>query len=47
MSALGTTDVTCVFRERVTVQPGEKIPVSIDPKAVHLFDAASGQRLAA
>jgi multiple sugar transport system ATP-binding protein len=47
LGRIGTTDVTCVFRERVTVRPGEKIPVSIDPKAVHLFDAASGERLSA
>jgi multiple sugar transport system ATP-binding protein len=45
LGRIGHTDVTCVFRDRVTVRPGEFIPVSIDPKAVHLFDAANGQRL--
>ena len=45
MGELGQTAVTCVFRERVTLKPGETLNVSIDPEAVHLFDAASGQRL--
>ena len=45
LGRIGSTDVTCVFRERVTARPGEVIPVSIDPKAVHLFDAGTGQRL--
>ncbi len=41
----GGTDVTCVFRERVTVRPGEAIHLSIDAAHVHLFDAESGVRL--
>jgi multiple sugar transport system ATP-binding protein len=45
MGELGKTAVTCVFRERVTLKPGETLNVSIDPEAVHLFDAATGQRL--
>ena len=45
LGKIGNTAVTCVFRDRVIVRPGEFIPVSIDPKAVHLFDAATGQRL--
>ena len=42
---LGGQPVTCVFRDRVTAQPGEVIHVAIDPHAVHLFDADSGVRL--
>ncbi|KQT66024.1 MULTISPECIES: ABC transporter ATP-binding protein [unclassified Aureimonas] len=45
LGRIGKTAVTCVFRERVTARPGETIHVSIDPNAVHLFDAKSGQRL--
>ncbi|WP_152047481.1 ABC transporter ATP-binding protein [Aureimonas psammosilenae] len=45
LAKLGKTSVTCVFRERLNVKPGERIAVSIDPAAVHLFDAASGARL--
>jgi len=45
LGRLGATDVTCVFRERITAKPGERIAVSVNPRALHLFDAASGQRL--
>ncbi|KQT47648.1 sugar ABC transporter ATP-binding protein [Aureimonas sp. Leaf454] len=45
LGKIGATAVTCVFRERVMAKPGETIHVSIDPKAVHLFDAKSGKRL--
>lgn len=45
VATLGETQMTCVFRERVLLQPGETLKVSIDPKAAHLFDAASGVRL--
>ena len=41
----GGTDVTCVFRERVTARPGETIHLSIDADHVHLFDAETGIRL--
>ncbi len=42
---IGQTQVTCVFRERVMLAPGETLNVSIDPRTVHLFDAGSGIRL--
>ncbi|WP_240602811.1 ABC transporter ATP-binding protein [Paracoccus endophyticus] len=42
---MGGTAITGVFRERITVSPGGTLPIGIDPAAVHLFDAASGQRL--
>ncbi|SHJ75218.1 multiple sugar transport system ATP-binding protein [Aureimonas altamirensis DSM 21988] len=45
VAKLGQSEVSCVFRERVTVAPGETIHVAIDPNAIHLFDAKSGQRL--
>ncbi|MCY1330936.1 sn-glycerol-3-phosphate import ATP-binding protein UgpC [compost metagenome] len=41
----GGTEVTCVFRERVTARPGEAIHLSIDADHVHLFDAETGVRL--
>ncbi len=34
-----------VFRERITTKPGEKLLLSPNLDKVHLFDAASGQRL--
>jgi multiple sugar transport system ATP-binding protein len=44
---LDDVEITCVFRERIATAPGEEIRVSIDPQAVHLFDAESGKRLSA
>jgi multiple sugar transport system ATP-binding protein len=41
---LGGADVTCVFRERIDVRPGETIRVSIDAGHVHLFDVETGKR---
>jgi multiple sugar transport system ATP-binding protein len=42
----GGQDLTCVFRERVLPRPGETIRIKPNPELVHLFDAASGARLA-
>jgi multiple sugar transport system ATP-binding protein len=47
VAKLGTSEITCVFRERVTAKPGEMLNVSINPDSAHLFDAKSGARLAA
>ncbi|MDO1582957.1 ABC transporter ATP-binding protein [Rhizobium oryzicola] len=41
----GGSEVTCVFRERVDVRPGEAITIAIDPANVHLFDAEGGQKI--
>ena len=38
-------EVTCVFRDRIAVRPGDTLRVTIDPASTHLFDAATGQRL--
>jgi multiple sugar transport system ATP-binding protein len=40
-------EVTSVFRERHDFKPGETIRLRPDPARAHLFDAASGMRLAA
>ena len=42
---LAGQDVVAVVRERVTVRPGETIPLAPDPALVHLFDEATGRRL--
>ncbi|MEF2552657.1 sn-glycerol-3-phosphate ABC transporter ATP-binding protein UgpC [Aurantimonas sp. A2-1-M11] len=47
IAKLGDSDVMCVFRERISAGPGDELPVSIDPEAVHLFDAATGARVSA
>jgi multiple sugar transport system ATP-binding protein len=43
----GGSEVTCVFRERVDVKPGEDITIAVDPQFIHLFDEESGMRLTA
>ena len=43
----GTTDIAAVFRERHEFAPGSTIHLVPDPQRAHLFDAGSGDRLAA
>lgn len=42
----GSQEIVCVFRDRVLPKPGETIRILPDAARVHLFDAASGRRLA-
>ena len=39
------SEVRAVFRERISVSPGETLRLSVEPKNVHLFDPATGLRL--
>ena len=41
---LGSHRLVGVFRERISAQPGEILPLSAPPELVHLFDP-SGARL--
>ncbi len=41
----GESDIVCLLRERVQVQPGQAIHLAVDAAHAHLFDAASGLRL--
>ena len=45
IARLGGQKITGVFRERVTVKPGEMIAMSPNLSLIHLFDAKSGNRL--
>src|ERR1700686_3264710 len=45
VAKLGDTEIIAAFRERRIFKPGDKIRLKPDPRLVHLFDAASGQRL--
>ena len=38
-------EMVCVFRERVTAQPGSTLRIKPDPKLVHLFEETSGRRI--
>ena len=37
--------VRCVFRERIAAVPGDVLPLGVDPRHVHVFDAETGARL--
>ena len=43
----GTSELTCVFRERIAARPGETIRVAPEVGLTHLFDGSDGRRLAA
>ena len=45
ITKLGGQKLVGVFRERVSVKPGDALLLAPDPAAVHLFDQVSGQRL--
>ena len=40
--SVGNDTVRAVFRDRLQVKPGERLPVSVDPRNIHLFDKATG-----
>jgi multiple sugar transport system ATP-binding protein len=42
---LGDQPIVGVFRDRISAQPGDTLPLSPNLDAVHLFDAESGKRL--
>jgi len=47
MAEFAGGNIIAAFRERVSARPGETIRITPDPGLVHVFDAATGQRLAA
>ncbi|WP_027232833.1 sn-glycerol-3-phosphate ABC transporter ATP-binding protein UgpC [Phyllobacterium sp. UNC302MFCol5.2] len=42
---IGEQEINCLFRERLSIRPGDMITVSIDPAHAHLFDASNGMRI--
>jgi multiple sugar transport system ATP-binding protein len=42
----GQQEFVCLFRERILPRPGETIRISPLVQHIHLFDTATGQRLA-
>jgi multiple sugar transport system ATP-binding protein len=42
---LGDQPIVAVFRDRISAQPGDNLPLSPTLDAVHLFDADTGKRL--
>lgn len=37
--------VRCVFRDRLSPQPGTRLSLTVDPAKVHVFDAKTGNRI--
>jgi multiple sugar transport system ATP-binding protein len=44
-SGAGRRDLTALFRDRVTLRPGDALTVAPDPAHIHRFDATTGGRL--
>ncbi len=42
---MGGQKITALFRQRLTVKPGEKLNLVPEVAAVHLFDASNGKRI--
>ncbi len=42
---LGGQELTTVFRERLSIAPGETVSLSVLPRSAHLFDPESGKRI--
>ncbi len=42
---LGDQPISCLFRERLALRPGEIVPIHVEPRTSHLFDRANGMRL--
>jgi multiple sugar transport system ATP-binding protein len=40
--SVGEDTVRAVFRDRIAVKPGDRLPVSVAPANIHLFDKATG-----
>jgi ABC-type sugar transport system ATPase subunit len=45
VAKIGSQELVCVFRERITARPGEMIGIAPDPALVHLFDGETGARI--
>jgi multiple sugar transport system ATP-binding protein len=42
---VGGTNLTCLFRERIRVRPGDILKIAFDPRLIHLFADDNGMRL--
>jgi multiple sugar transport system ATP-binding protein len=45
IAKLGKQKIVGVFRERISTRPGDDLPMTPNPAAVHLFDVETGLRL--
>ena len=42
---IGNQEISCLFRDRLSIKPNDTLHVAIDPATSHLFDTASGARI--
>ena len=42
---LGATNLSVLFRDRVTLAPGASLPLRLAPGRLHVFDAETGARI--
>ena len=47
MGKLGDQPITCLFRERLTVRPGDVLSIAVDPATSHVFEPEKGKRISA
>lgn len=40
--SVGTDTVRAVFRDRLRVKPGDRLPVTVEARNIHLFDKTTG-----
>jgi multiple sugar transport system ATP-binding protein len=40
--SIGGDPVRAVFRQRIQVKPGDRLPVTVAPENIHLFDTSTG-----
>jgi multiple sugar transport system ATP-binding protein len=45
VAQIGSHEIICVFRERITPRPGDMIHIMPNPALVHIFDEQTGKRL--
>ena len=45
MGKLGDQPVTWLFRERLTVRPGDVLTIAVDPATSHVFEPEKGMRV--
>lgn len=42
---LAGAEIRCVFHDRLNARPGDRLPLTVDPARVHVFDSGTGRRL--
>ena len=47
MGKLGAQPITCLFRERLSMRPGDVLPIAIDRATSHVFETETGKRISA